>query len=147
MKFIWEIRDYNRHYFDGKQGNGENGHPTLYGWWHTLLTSQPCVFIGTSLREPGLAKVVEFLLKDGNPALAKQNHIHLKEATKAYSQSDYDPPGKTLRVIEQVLYDPVDSKFSGLLDVLSAFSDKPRSRFVVRNPKRKPITANENYIF
>jgi hypothetical protein len=68
-RLILNVSDYNKYYGDGKQSDGHQTHPYLYSWWHALLTSRPCVFIGTSLREPGLRCVVEDLIKEANPYL------------------------------------------------------------------------------
>jgi hypothetical protein len=144
---VLNVSDYNRHYGDGTQSDGKKGYPELFGWWHALLTSQPCVFIGTSLQEPGIYNVVQELRKDGNPDYIKQNHIHLKHTSRLNNTPFYEPPRATIHGIQQVLYDKIDAKFSGLLDVLSAFSNIPTSRPVPMNPKRTPIMMDANYDF
>jgi hypothetical protein len=144
---ILRVSDYNTHYGDGKLSDGRQTHPYLYSWWHTLLTTQPCVFIGTSLHEPGLRLVVEDLIKDGNPYLKRQDHIHLKHTERADKLPFYESPGTSLLAIRQVLFDKVDPKFSGLTHVLSAFSNKATGRPVPTMPKRTPITMDSNFEF
>jgi hypothetical protein len=144
-KLILRVSDYNEHYGDGTRPDGTSRFPELYGWWHTLLTTQPCVFIGISLREPGLHNVITDLVKDENPALKEQSHIHLKHTERMPESPFYESPGTSLFVIRQVLYDKVDTNFTGLLDVLSAFSNIPAGRPVPKMPKRTPIAINCKY--
>jgi hypothetical protein len=144
---ILRVSDYNTHYGDGKLSDGRHTTPYLYSWWKTLLTTQPCVFIGTSLHEPGLGLVVEDLIKDGNPYLKEQDHIHLKHTERSNKLPFYEKPGTSLSAIRQVLFDKVDPKFSGLTDVLSAFSNKLTGRPVPTMPKRTPITMDSKFEF
>jgi len=118
-KLILRGKDYDLHYV----GDDNSRPPFLYLWWYWLLTTVPCVFIGTSLREPGLATVIVQILKSGNQKI-KDLHIHLKE-------TDSQPPNYTeseersLGVIQQVLYDKFDEDHAGLGRVLSSFSGEP----------------------
>jgi hypothetical protein len=142
---ILRTSDYNTYYGDGRQSDGRQTHPYLYSWWHTLLTSQPCVFIGTALQEPGLRLVVEDLIKDANPYIKQQDHIHLKHTQRAKKPPFYEAPGISLLAFRQILFDKVDSKFSGLAEVLSAFSNISTDRPVPKMPKRTPITMASKF--
>jgi len=146
-RLILKVSDYNAYYGDGLRNDGTYEFPALFDWWKNLLTSQPCVFIGTTLQEPGLSRVIDALLKDGNLALKNQRHIHLKHTSRFSAEPFYEPSGQTFGEFEQVLYDNLDDQFNGLLEVLSAFSNIPTSRPVAINPKRIPITVSDNFKF
>jgi hypothetical protein len=122
-QIILKTADYDQHYV----GPGTNH--CLFNWWKNLLTAHPCVFIGTSLEEPGLSRVVEFLRKDENQRFLELNHIHLKDAQRSAEPPYYSTPGATLGVFRQIHFDPLDRQFTGLLKVLEHFSGIP-----VENP-------------
>jgi hypothetical protein len=113
---ILKRSDYNKHYFS------QSTNQYLYGWWKELLTLCPCVFIGTSLEEPGLFKVVDDLRKANHTEFLKHDHIHLKDVGQSKNQPHYPTPEKTLDVFRQILFDPLNDKFTGLLNILSMFS-------------------------
>lgn len=114
---ILKVSDYNQHYVDPPA--------YLFDWWVSLLLAIPCIFIGTSLHEPGLYQVIKTILPQHRDLLTANNHLHLIGATKNPSTGRYDPPDKTLGIINQVLYHHDDVRFSGLLKVLSHFSGIP----------------------
>src|ERR1039458_1842919 len=58
---ILKTNDYNYHYVSHEAGQ------RLFSWWMDLLTLHPCIFIGTSLSEPGIGSVVKYLVEDQNP--------------------------------------------------------------------------------
>lgn len=112
-----------------------------------MLLAAPCLFIGTSLAEPGLFRVIEYLLSSYRDTLDGLRHIHLVHV----EAKDYEPPDQPgrslLGIIEQVCYDRVDSRYSGLLDVLSEFSGLPTGRPTPRVPALKPITPSDKFDF
>lgn len=146
-RLVLRISDYNQHYGDGRQPDGKKTCPELYGWWHNLLTTQPCVFIGTSLREPGLYRVVEDLVKDGNESLMRQDHIHLRHVERMSQEPFYEKPIKLFGAIRQVPFDRMDKDFNGLLYVLSPFSHIPIQSPVPKMPMRTAITINSQFPF
>lgn len=111
--------DYRNHY---SLKNGSQP-PFLYLWWYWLLTTQPCVFIGTSLDEFGLAIVIRKIIESGNQSI-NGLHIHLKP-TEAKAPDYTETCQKSLGVIEPVLYDKIDEDHKGLRIVLSQFSGEP----------------------
>jgi hypothetical protein len=114
---ILKVSDYNEHY--------TNSPARLFDWWTSLLLDIPCIFIGTSLREPGLYEVIRAILPEHRDLLTKRNHVHLTEAKRNAVTGTYDPPDTTLGIINQVLYHREDARFTGLLKVLSHFSGIP----------------------
>jgi hypothetical protein len=112
-----------------------------------MLLSIPCLFVGTSLREPGLHRVVEYLLRQHNDRLLNRHHLHLVTATVDPVTGVYDAPGTSLSVIEQIQYDPKDDRYTGLLEVLSEFSKLPIDRPSPRSPAPSPITATDTFDF
>lgn len=113
-RVILKTDDYNAHY------TGTN--PPLIGWWQTLLATNPCIFIGTSLKEPG----IELALKDASTALreaiAAKRHLHLLPCERSPGHPHYPIPGHSFFAIRQTYYDKKDERHTGLIDVLSAFS-------------------------
>jgi hypothetical protein len=135
---ILRTGDYNQHY---------GAHPALlFEWWRTMLLAAPCLFVGTSLTEPGLFRVVEYLLPNWRNQLDQLGHIHLVQL-EAERYDEEDPPAKSLGIIEQVYYDREDTRYSGLLRVLSEFSKLPIDRPTPRVPTMKPITLTDNFNF
>jgi len=110
--------DYKTHYFD--HGTGE----FLFHWWCDLLTQHSCVFIGTSLREPGLLRVVEKLAKDQFHRLMELDHIHLVGVNSDSNATELSGQ-KSLNAFRRILYHRQDERFSGLGRVLSSFSGLP----------------------
>jgi hypothetical protein len=107
--------DYHRHYFSKETSQ------FLFHWWSELLTSRSCIFIGTSLREPGLLRVVEELKKDLMPRLVDLDHIHLVGTDDVAEVAQ----AKSLGVFRKTRYHRKDARFSGLSSVLSHFSRLP----------------------
>ena len=135
---ILRTSDYNQHYGMAPA--------LLFDWWRNMLLGAPCLFVGTSLHEPGLQRVVEYLLSDCREQLENQKHLHLMSAPAEKYDANADSP-KSLDVIEQVYYDRLDSRYSGLLRVLSVFSNLPIDRPSPRVPALKPITPTDTFQF
>jgi hypothetical protein len=114
---ILKRSDYNKHYFRPETNQ------YLCGWWTNLLTLHPCVFIGTSLEEPGLCKVVNDLMNDKNTFFLDHDHIHLKDVWQSTDAPYYAQPQKSLNVFRQIRFDPINKRFKGLINVLSKFSN------------------------
>ena len=134
QQVILRADDYNHHYFTPPA--------VLFGWWCDMLLAAPCLFIGTSLTEPGLDAVAKYLLANYRDRLNELKHIHLVPA----EAKDYEPPdnpGRSLGIVEQVCYDRIDTRYSGLLRVLSKFSHVPVNRPSPRVPVLKPITLTD----
>jgi hypothetical protein len=140
-QIILKTSDYDLHY----TSPGKNRF--LYNWWKNLLTAHPCAFVGTSLREPGLSRVVEDLIKDGNTAFEQLDHIHLIDFPRLVDPPYYGPAGRTLRAFKQIPFDKLDSRFSGLLDILSHFSNIPIDSPSPGMAAPKPITVGDKYDF
>jgi hypothetical protein len=137
-EIILKAADYDQHYV-----SHETNH-CLFHWWKHLLTTHACVFIGTSLQDPGLSRVVKHLREEQNPRPLELDHIHLKDAPES---SELFPSGTTLGMFRQIYFHKLDSRFTGLLRVLSHFSKIP-----VDNPSPgmlapSPITATETFQF
>ncbi|QYM77816.1 SIR2 family protein [Horticoccus luteus] len=140
-QIILKRSDYNHYYADPKTGHH------LFNWWKNLLTHLPCVFIGMSLHEPGLFRVVEQLRKDDHPKLTGLKHIHLVNVEWAEDDPDEQALGSTFGVFQKIAYDQVDHRHSGLLQVLDAFSHLGIKDPSPSLPQIPPITATETFPF
>ncbi len=138
-QIILRKQDYEEHY--NPQG------AALFDWWRTLLLSGPCIFVGTSLEEPGLFKVMQYLLRDSKDRLVELNHLHLINVEPHPDTHEYPPPKNSLSVIERVCYDPLDRRFTGLLQVLSHFSRLPIGHPSPRTPAPKPFALTDTIDF
>lgn len=140
-RLILRGKDYETHYV----GDDKSRPPFLYVWWYWLLTTLPCVFIGTSLREPGLAIVITRILKSGHKKI-EDLHIHLKE-TESLPPDYSEKEERSLGVIQQVLYDKIDEDHKGLGYILSRFSGEPEGSPVpLEDSEDFPITDNFNFL-
>lgn len=139
-QLILKRSDYNLHYF-------QNPSYTLLQWWGTLLLSIPCVFIGTSLREPGLHRVMDHFREDYRTRLVSMNHLHLVGVRRDRKKRTYEPPGKPFEVIDQIQFDPIDRKFTGLLSILAALSDLQLDRPSPKAAAPKPISVTDKFDF
>jgi hypothetical protein len=115
---ILKASDYDYHYSSHEAGQ------RLFTWWMDLLTLHPCIFIGTSLSEPGIRAVVKHLVEDKNPRFSQWQHLHLinvepqKPQNGQPQEAMYPAPSKTFGVIRQLYYDRLDDRFTGLQDIL-----------------------------
>ncbi len=125
QEVILKSDDYKQHYiYPG----------ALRQWWISLLLTTPCLFIGTSLQEPGLLHVIESISAEHWDRLFAQKHLQLTPAKDAPPDSDTTPPATTWRFIEQVPYRPEDKYHQGLLQVLSEVSGVPLRQPGLRMP-------------
>jgi hypothetical protein len=121
-KIILTKSDYEHHYFSA------NTTAFLAHWWANVLTFHDCLFLGTSLQEPGIAQVLKKLRGEPNVQFCQRKHLHLKDVSlmrtrhsdSRYSDA-YPEPRTTFGCIRQVLFDP-KKDFCGLHEVLSQFS-------------------------
>jgi hypothetical protein len=123
---ILKRSDYDKHYT-------MSGSNILFEWWRNLLPLAPCIFIGTSLREPGLAGVTE------------PRHIHLLPVEIIPDNHEYPPPTLTFDYIQQVFYDPKDKEHSGLYDVIQKLerSHRPVAKLSQLGPR--PLDDDEHF--
>lgn len=114
--------DYILHYFDPQSAY------YLHSWWKEILGRFNCIFIGSSLVEPGISHVFRTLVRDKFFERKSRRHIHLVDTHPVVNtideSSSYPEPEILFGVVQQVFYDPKKS-YVGLLDVLSGFSDIP----------------------
>ena len=120
---ILKTSDYHHHYTSSQTGQ------RLFSWWQDLLTTYPCLFIGTSLLEPGIDRVVKTLVDEQHPNFRQLSHLHLKDVkplkVNGVQTEEYPSATKTFGVFQQLHFDPVDVRFTGLLNILSTFSGQP----------------------
>ena len=122
---ILKTDDYKRHYVNPG---------ALRQWWISLLVAKPCLFIGTTLQEPGLLHVVESMSAEHRDRLSAQKHLQLIPAKDTSPDSDTAPPATTWGLIEQVPYLPRDKYHRGLLQVLSEVLGVPFRQPGLRMP-------------
>ena len=147
-KIILKFSDYRDHYI-----SDHTGRPLFY-WWKQLLTSYPCLFIGTSLREPGIESVVKFLMRQQNPKFLKLEHLHLAPVSPITNQNgqasadpQYPPADKTFGCIDKIQYDKIDARYTGLLKILEVFSGLPFEDPEPGMPAPEPITLTNQSEF
>lgn len=116
--------DYTKHYFG-------SGVLTLCGWWKEVLTRHNCVFIGSSLEEPGIAKALSDLVTGG--AFERQPRQHVQLINVSLSETimngikqapEYPNPVNLYNSVKQIQFDP-KNLFEGLLEVLSEIAGIP----------------------
>jgi hypothetical protein len=110
-QLILRLGDYNKYYTEPPL--------TLHQWWKGMLLLRPCIFVGTSLQEPGLQKVVDALLADDetHERMVKLKHTHLLPLEKGVAVGH-----KSLSVIQRVHFDKIDERYTGLINILSEIS-------------------------
>lgn len=116
----WERRlvlkhaDYLAAYTNRQNADGTGG---LLDWWCHVLSGYPCLFIGTSLNEPGIRSAINYLLEDKNPFRGHQ-HVCLVPLDPESSKSDPPPELEPLfETIQRVPYHPEDVRHRGLLRI------------------------------
>lgn len=125
---------YEEHYF-GK-------HHYLFHWWKEVLCRFPCLFIATSLEEPGISEVINRLAEEKNPQFLAQTRIQLQDVRPMKDISGrnasilYPEPTSPLPTVQQFVYDPKPG-YRGLLQVLSSLSGEPL-RGPLESGKRAP---------
>jgi len=120
---ILRTGDYEKHYLGKIQTENtltETHHAPLFEWWKSLLLSVPCIFIGTTLNEPGISTVIQHLYSSQRNRLHELKHIHLLPG----QESDFSnrPPAPTLKCINKIFYDPINNDHKGLLYIFSNLS-------------------------
>lgn len=121
---ILTTRQFKEHYF------GQERAHILFHWWKQVLCEFSCLFIGTSLQEPGLHEVIATLIRENHPDFLRRKRIHLQDVRLQNVFSDretrltYPTPVPPLATIEQVQYDPKQG-YRGLLEVLSRLTGEP----------------------
>jgi hypothetical protein len=135
---ILTTEQFKEHYFD------RNRNHALFHWWSDLFCRFSCIFIGSSLQEPGIEAVITALDTSRNPSFLANKRIQLQhvkplDAQTAHgTQIVYPPPRSPLTSVEQVLFDPKQG-FRGLLEILSGLTGQPlKSSGSLESGKRAP---------
>lgn len=139
-QIILKASDYDTHYTDQTTNH-------LFHFWKTLLLLNPCLFVGMSLEEPGLSKVMEDLMKNHEPKFRSMGHRHLIRSSPIPGTGDYPLPARSLGAIEQLQFDPVDGRYSGLIRVLGALSGLPTESPSPKAPAPVSISATNSFLF
>jgi hypothetical protein len=139
QQVILKRSDYNEHY------TSPYPYP-LFDWWRDLLQLSPCLFIGTSLKEPGLMRVTQHLQVTDPARLASMGHLHLV-GEHPNSAGEYPLPTKSLGVVEQLLFDPIDKDFVGLTNILKELDRTYNGILDVGFPGPVPVAAAEPFKF
>ncbi len=136
---ILKRSDYNEHY------TAPHPYP-LFDWWRELLQVSSCLFVGTSLKEPGLMRVIQHLQNSDPNRLASMHHLHLV-GDHPNSRGEYASPMKSLGTIEQLLFDPIDREFVGLTNILKEIDRKYNGPLNIGFPGPAPVAASESFKF
>lgn len=137
---IFKRSDYNQHYTEPPP------YP-LFDWWRTMLLVNPCIFMGTSLREPGLLRVFQHLQSKNPEKLAEMGHMHLVDCTPNSETGIYPESQRPFGVIKQIQYDPIDRRHTGLIKILGEFSGLPTGPPSPRAPGPALIGATDTLEF
>jgi hypothetical protein len=131
-ELILKRSDYEFAYTNHQNVDGTGG---LLDWWCDLLSRWPCLFIGTSLDEPGIRSAVNSLLREKRIAL--QEHIVLVSLPQTAGK-DVAPPimDPLLKTIRRVPYHPEDARHRGLLRIWQELSGTSDLAIPIR---REPI--------
>lgn len=136
-QIILRTSDYNKHYIDNPA--------SLSIWWREMLLAAPCIFLGTSLKEPGLHRAIEYLKTEHLDRLIAMNHIHLLDNQPDPNTKKYSTPSTSLLVIKQIHYDRIDDRYSGLLRILSEFSGLSNDRPMPGCVGPEPIRPTDSF--
>lgn len=138
-EIILKTSDYDLHYT--YQASNQ-----LFRFWKNLLVQTSCIFIGTSLEEPGLYKVFEDLRRQNPEALRQNQHLHLLPY-EIDPDKKYPPARRSLGAIEHLRYDKLDNRYSGLIQILGEFSGLPTEGPSPMVPAPTPISATNDFNF
>jgi hypothetical protein len=112
---VLKTSDYEAAYTLNRNVDGTGG---LLGWWCQILSTVSCLFIGTSLNEPGISSAIDYLIKDSNVPFRGQQHVCLIPLELEFPKHEhapvFDPLFKTIRTLP---YHPEDERHRGLLRV------------------------------
>lgn len=135
---ILTTKQFREHYFDHNRSHA------LFLWWSDIFCRFSCLFIGTSLQEPGIDAVITKLESDRDPNFLSKTRIQLQDVspldvqTESGTQIKYPPPRSPLASVDQVQFDPKQG-FRGLLEILSSLSGQPlRTSGSLESGKRAP---------
>lgn len=128
-KLVLKSSDYEAAYTILRNGDGTGG---LLDWWCQVLCQYRCLFMGTSLNEPGIISAINYLRKDNNPFRGQQ-HICLVPLQPEFPQ-DQPPPdlAPLFETIQRVPYHPEDSRHRGLLRIWQEVAGVTDPRIPVR---------------
>lgn len=112
-ELVLKRQDYERAYTNYQNPDGTGG---LLDWWCDLLSKYRCLFIGTTLEEPGIRSAVNWLLRE--TGLRPHEHVILVRLAES-SPKDIGPPEMEplLKTIQRVPYHPEDARHRGLLRI------------------------------
>jgi hypothetical protein len=114
-KLVLKTEDYRTAYTMDRNPDGSGG---LLDWWCQTLSGVSCLFIGTSLNEPGIVSAIRYLLRDGNVSFRRQQHFCLVPLEIDYPRDEPAPKLAPLfDSIECIPYHPEDLRHRGLLRV------------------------------
>jgi hypothetical protein len=128
-KLVLRSSDYLNAYTNIRNANGTGG---LLDWWCQVLSQYRCLFVGTSLNEPGIISAIDYLLKDSNP-FQGQRHVCLVPLDPGFPK-DQPPPelAPLFETIQRVSYHPEDPRHRGLLRVWQEVAQISDPRIPVR---------------
>jgi len=129
-KLVLKTNDYSAAYTLNQNNDGTGG---LLDWWCQILTEASCLFIGTSLNEPGIGSAIAYLLKDGNSRFRQQRHYSVV-ALDLGAPKDQPPPALNplFEAIQCLPYHPEDLRHRGLLRVWQQITGIVDSEITVR---------------
>lgn len=137
-EIILKRTDYEKHY------TNKDSH-ILHDWWKTLLSLKSCIFIGTSLKEPGLRSVIRCIQEDRNSMISELPHIHLMDAKRLNSETEYKNPDYTHDYIKQLYYDPIDNDFTGLVEIFRSLSKLHKNKLLTPRVGPRTEVYGEKY--
>src|SRR6266496_2941462 len=114
-KLVLKTADYQAAYTLDRNSDGTGG---LLAWWCQILSSVSCLFIGTSLNEPGISSAIEYLIKDSNVPFRGQRHVCLVPLGLEFPKNEPAPAFDPLfETVQRLPYHPEDVRHRGLLRI------------------------------
>jgi len=143
-KLVLKTADYRSGYTVDRNKDGTGG---LLGWWCQILTEASCLFVGTSLSEPGVASAINYLLEDNNTRFQQQKHVCMVplrlESPKNEAPPTFDP---LFDAIQCVPYHPEGPRHRGLLRVWQEITGIRDSEIPVRREIVPELKLDETKI-
>jgi hypothetical protein len=138
-ELILKREDYEVAYTNHQNADGTGG---LLDWWCDLLSKYRCLFIGTSLDEPGIQSAVNSLLRESG--LSQQGHVILVQMAES-APKDIAPPEMEplLQTIQRVPYHPEDKRHRGLLRIWEELTGVSEPEIPVRRESVPELRFDE----
>jgi hypothetical protein len=140
-RLVLKTGDYQAAYTRTRNPDGTGG---LLDWWCQVLCQYRCLFLGTSLNEPGIASAINYLRRDSNP-FQNMEHLCLVPLEPTFNKNEAAPDLPPLfESIRRVQYHPEDRRHRGLLRTWQEVTGISDPRIPVRREMVPELTFDES---